>query len=123
VTYAKAVTGALVAGLGALGTAWADGRMTPVEWVGVATATLVAAGAVWSVPNRVPPEPGEHAESDERLHEGHVRKIGGYTGTTPAADVPPPARHRRDRGHLLDTPIRPEDLPATDGPAPGEHRL
>ena len=88
-TYAKALIAAAVAGLGAAGTALLDEQIAAIEWVGIATATLVALGAVWSVPNRVPPEPGAHAEHRERLH---VRKVGGYSGTRDAADVPPPAR-------------------------------
>lgn len=50
--YAKAIVGALVAGLTAYGTALADGAVVPGEWVGVAVATLGALGAVWAVPNR-----------------------------------------------------------------------
>ncbi|KXK61947.1 hypothetical protein AWW66_10930 [Micromonospora rosaria] len=50
-TYAKAITGAAVAGLTALGTALTDGQVTPAEWVGVAIATLGALGAIWAVPN------------------------------------------------------------------------
>ena len=50
--YAKAVVGALVAGLGTLGTALADDHITGQEWVGVVAATVVALGVVWSVPNK-----------------------------------------------------------------------
>jgi hypothetical protein len=50
--YAKALIGALVAGLGTLGTALADDHVTGQEVVTVVVATLVALGAVWSVPNR-----------------------------------------------------------------------
>lgn len=55
--YAKAVVGALVAGLTALGTALTPDagtqavQVTPAEWVVVTVATLVALGAVWRVPN------------------------------------------------------------------------
>lgn len=49
--YAKAVTGALVAGLTTLGMALVDDAVTPGEWVGVAIAALGALGAVWAVPN------------------------------------------------------------------------
>ena len=55
--YAKALIGALVAGLAALGTATADGTVTGSEWVGVALAALVALGAVWATPNRTAPPP------------------------------------------------------------------
>lgn len=51
-TYAKAFTGALLAGLGALGTALVDNSVAPVEWVAVATATVAAFAAVWGVPNK-----------------------------------------------------------------------
>ena len=54
--YAKAIVGALVAGLTALGTALADDTVTGAEWVGVAVATLGALGIVYAVPNR-PAEP------------------------------------------------------------------
>ncbi len=50
--YAKAIVGAAVAGLTALGTALADNQVTPVEWVTVAIATLGALGLVYAVPNR-----------------------------------------------------------------------
>jgi hypothetical protein len=53
--YAKAFVGAAVAGLGTLATALADDHVTAAEWVGVATATLVALGVVWAVPNRPAP--------------------------------------------------------------------
>lgn len=49
--YGKAVTGALVAGLGALGAALSDGAVSPVEAVTIASATVVALGAIWTVPN------------------------------------------------------------------------
>lgn len=50
--YAKAIVGALTAGLAALGTALADDTVTRLEWVGVAAALLGAAGLVWAVPNK-----------------------------------------------------------------------
>lgn len=50
--YAKAIVGAAVAGLTALGTALADNQVTTVEWVGVAVATLGALGIVYAVPNK-----------------------------------------------------------------------
>lgn len=48
---AKAVVGAAVAGLGALGAAVADNVITGPEWVAVAAATVAALGLVWGVPN------------------------------------------------------------------------
>lgn len=50
--YAKAIVGAAVTGLTALGTALADDRVTNLEWTVVAGATLAALGLVWAVPNR-----------------------------------------------------------------------
>lgn len=50
--YAKAVMGAAAAGLGALGTALADGAVTATEWVVVASAALAGLALVWGVPNR-----------------------------------------------------------------------
>jgi len=52
--YAKALTGAAVAGLTALGTALDDGAVTTGEWVVVAIAAI---GVVWAVPNRPPADP------------------------------------------------------------------
>ena len=52
VKIAKAVVGALVAGLGSLGTAMADDRITGQEWLVVAVAALAALGVIWSVPNK-----------------------------------------------------------------------
>ena len=53
--YAKALTGAAVAGLTALGTALTDGTVTPVERVTIVLATLTGLAAVWAVPNRPAP--------------------------------------------------------------------
>jgi hypothetical protein len=50
--YAKAIIGAAVAGLTALGTALTDDTVTTTEWVAVAVATLTALYAVWRVPNK-----------------------------------------------------------------------
>ena len=49
--YAKAIIGAVTAGIGALGTALADGHVTATEWVTVAGAALAALALVWGVPN------------------------------------------------------------------------
>lgn len=49
--YAKAVVGALVAGLSALLPGLEDGALSGPEWVTAAVAALVALGAVWAVPN------------------------------------------------------------------------
>lgn len=49
--YAKAITGAAVAGLTAAGTAVADGVISPAEWIGIAIAVLTTGGAVFGVTN------------------------------------------------------------------------
>lgn len=49
--YGKAITGSVVAGLGALGAALSDGTVSPVETVTIASATVVALGAIWTIPN------------------------------------------------------------------------
>jgi hypothetical protein len=46
---AKAITGGVVAGLTALGTALADGSVSQLEWTLVALAAVVAYGAVFGV--------------------------------------------------------------------------
>jgi hypothetical protein len=86
---------AVAAATAAAGVLAAQGLLTGAaqSWV---TGCCAAAGAalVLLVPNADPPEPeqhGAHAEDSERLHEGHVRKVGGYSGTRDAADVPPPS--------------------------------
>jgi len=50
--YLKAITAAIVTGLGTLQIAYVDNTVTNQEWVGVAISTLVALGAVWAVPNK-----------------------------------------------------------------------
>lgn len=52
-SQAKAVVGAVVAGLTALGTGLTDNVLTPAEWIAAAVATLVAYGAVYGVSNKV----------------------------------------------------------------------
>jgi hypothetical protein len=49
---AKAIVGAVTAGLGALGVALADSQITATEWVVIAVATVGALGLVWGVPNK-----------------------------------------------------------------------
>lgn len=54
--YGKAITGAIIAGLGALGTALTPDlnnvvSVSPGEWVAVVTATLTASLLVWAIPN------------------------------------------------------------------------
>lgn len=50
--YAKAIIGAVVAGLGAYGASVADGSgVTGAEWVAIAVAVVGALGLVWATPN------------------------------------------------------------------------
>lgn len=53
--YLKAITAALITGLGGLQLAYIDGRVTTQEWVGIAVATAVALGATWGIPNAPKP--------------------------------------------------------------------
>lgn len=53
--YMKAVVGALIAGLGALGTAMLNEHVTGQEWTVVAVAFLGALGVIWGVPNTPAP--------------------------------------------------------------------
>jgi hypothetical protein len=48
---AKAVVGALLAGLGSVGVALSDGHVTATEWVVTAVAVVTALAGVWAVPN------------------------------------------------------------------------
>lgn len=59
--YAKAIIAAIIAGLGALGTALADSHLDPAEVVGVLTAAVVAGSVVWRVPNADLAAPTEDA--------------------------------------------------------------
>ncbi len=53
--YAKAIVGAVLAGLTALGTALADGEgVVAWEWVGIAFAVVATFGTVFGVPNAPP---------------------------------------------------------------------
>lgn len=62
-TYAKAITGALVAALTALGTALDDGVVSTQEGVVIALALVTGLAAVWAVPNATPDEPLDMPES------------------------------------------------------------
>ena len=48
---AKAITAGVTAFAGAFATAYADQSVNAGEWVFIAAATVVAAGAVWAIPN------------------------------------------------------------------------
>ena len=48
---AKSIVAAVIAGLGALQVAMADGVVAQGEWIQVASVTLAALALVWGVPN------------------------------------------------------------------------
>lgn len=50
-TYAKALVGALVAGLSVLQQGLDADGISAQEWMAAAIAALVALGAIWAVPN------------------------------------------------------------------------
>lgn len=54
--YAKAVAGAVAAGLAALATALADGAVSPEEWALIGLATVVGSGLVAAAPRNKYPE-------------------------------------------------------------------
>jgi hypothetical protein len=47
----KAIVGAVLAGLAALGTALADGKVSPLEIVGILIAVVATGGSVYGVTN------------------------------------------------------------------------
>lgn len=53
--YVKAIWAGLAAGLAAAGTALADGTVTTLEWVGIITAVVLAAGGTYGLANTVKP--------------------------------------------------------------------
>lgn len=61
--YAKAVVGAILAGLSALAPTIADGQITATDWVLAAIATFSAFGMIWAVPN-APAKPYAPPTSD-----------------------------------------------------------
>lgn len=69
--YSKAIVAALIAGLGAFGTAMLNGTVTPNEWVVIVTAALAGSGLVYTTPNApesvdIPP-PGSPGITPSRL--------------------------------------------------------
>lgn len=52
--YAKAIVGALIAGLGSLQQSLDNDTVTAQEWTGVAIATLSGLALVWAIPNKDP---------------------------------------------------------------------
>lgn len=59
---AKAVVAGLIAGLGTLGTALADGHVTALEGVGIATSVVLAAYGVFKIPNS-DQDAGDHVDT------------------------------------------------------------
>lgn len=49
--YAKAIVGAIIAGLSAIVTALDDDTITSQEWAIAGVALLTALGVVWAIPN------------------------------------------------------------------------
>lgn len=52
---AKAILAGAIAGAGSLATGATDGTLSLAEWLAALSATLVALGAVYGVPNRADP--------------------------------------------------------------------
>ena len=82
-TYLKAAVGAAVAGLGSAATAVTDGHITAAEWIAIATATLVALGAVWGAPNAVKPAPPLPLITTSTSGNVKVVKTGEQDGVLP----------------------------------------
>lgn len=76
--YAKAITGAVIAGLGSLYLALENDVVTTQEWVGIASLTLATFAGVWGVPNASVPN-----------------LVSKKTVTVTSTDVPGPD-HRAD---------------------------
>lgn len=58
--YAKALTGALIAGLASLQQSLDNDAVSAQEWTGIAIATLSGLALVWAIPNKDPE--GEHQD-------------------------------------------------------------
>lgn len=52
--YVKAIVAAILAGVGAVGVALADGHVTAAEWVVIAGAVVTSLGGVWAAPANAP---------------------------------------------------------------------
>lgn len=123
--YAKAIVAAVMAGLGALGTALADGSATATEWVVVASSVVAALALVWGVPNApAPVATAAHAwpgvQPTAPLPAAPATFAGGLV-TTPGTVVSPPppmasasaARAYRGAGPLPPAPAADPGLPTT----------
>jgi hypothetical protein len=65
--YAKAIAGAVVAGLGSLYLALDNDVVTTQEWVGIASLTLATFIGVWGVPNAAPAPKVADVEAPKHL--------------------------------------------------------
>lgn len=70
--YAKTVLAVVGAAVYAAQAALSDGTVTNTEWIGIATAALIAAG-VWAVPNAG--NPVAPAEQPEVIAEATAAKV------------------------------------------------
>lgn len=77
--YAKAISGAVLAGLGVLYVALADGAVSAQEWVAVAQAAGAAFAVVWGLPN---------APKQDTVSQKTVTVETTQVSATPVADVP-----------------------------------
>lgn len=66
--YGKAITGAVITGLGAVRLALSDDIITKGEAVDIATATLTALAVIWAIPNKDP----EAQHQDESVQPAPV---------------------------------------------------
>ena len=66
--YAKALTGALIAGLASLQQSLDDSTVSAQEWTGIAIATLSGLALVWAIPNRDPE--AEHQDESVQPPDG-----------------------------------------------------
>ena len=55
--YVKAIVAGILAGVGAVGVALADGHITAAEWVVAVGAVVTALGGVWAAPANAPAQP------------------------------------------------------------------
>lgn len=86
--YAKAITGAVIAGLGSLGVALTPDAVTqavsvtPAEYVACLTATLTASLLIWAIPNADTPEQVEAkvALAEKRVVEADEAALDGHQG-------------------------------------------
>lgn len=69
-SYAKALTGALIAGLASLQQSLDNGAVDAQEWTGVGIAVLSGLALVWAIPNKDPH--GEHQDESVQPDDGLI---------------------------------------------------